>query len=80
MTNLTVCVEVEIKDGRSHIQIKKSPSDDLTIEDLGKILAGGLALTIRASDNEAKFMGEIIDYLQREFVDHESFNDVKKNI
>lgn len=75
-----VCVEVVYKDGRSHIQLKVPPSNDITIEDVGKILAGGLALTIRASDNEAKFMGEIMDYLQREFVNPDSFNDIKKGI
>ena len=80
MGNLMVCVEVEYKDGRSHIQLKVPPSNDISIEDVGKILAGGLALTIRASDNEAKFMGEIMDYLQSEFVNPDSFDDMEKMI
>jgi hypothetical protein len=52
----------------------------LDIESLGKIFAGGLALTIRNSDREAEFMREIMDYLTSEFINPDSFEDSKKFI
>ncbi len=51
-----VCVNVEIKDGRSHIRLVVPPSQELSLEEVGKILAGGLALTIRAVKDEPKYM------------------------
>jgi hypothetical protein len=47
---------------------------------LGKIFAGGLSLCIRASKNEGQYMKEIIDYLQSEFVNTESFKDLENFI
>ncbi len=75
-----VCVNVEIKDGRSHIRLVVPPSQELSLEEVGKILAGGLALTIRAVKDEPKYMKEIMEYLQNEFVNPDSFSDVKRFI
>ena len=78
MEELNVTVTVKLMDGRSHIFLT-TPSNQrqLSVEEIGKILAGGLALAIRGSDNEGKFMGEIMDYLTKEFVNVDSFKDAK---
>ena len=75
-----VCVKVEIKNGRSHINLVVPPSQELGLEEVGKILAGGLALAIKAAKDEPKYMREIMEYLQNEFVDPYSFSDVKRFI
>lgn len=76
---LSVTVNVVFMDGRSHVELMIPPNQkSLPIESIGKILAAGLALTIRTSSNEAEFMKEIIEYLNNEFVSPDSFNDAKK--
>jgi hypothetical protein len=78
MEELNVTVTVKLMDGRSHIFLT-TPNNQrqLSVEEIGKILAGGLSLTIRSSDNEGKFMGEIMNYLTKEFVNVDSFKDAK---
>lgn len=78
--NFQVCVNVEIKDGRSHIKLVVPPTQELSLEEVGKLLAGGLALAIRASKDEPKYMKEIMEYLQNEFVNSSSFTDLKRFI
>jgi hypothetical protein len=75
-----VCVKVEVKDGRSHISVEVPPSQDLNLEEVGKVLAGGLALAIKSSEKEAEYMKEIMEYLQNEFVNIDSFSDFKRFI
>jgi hypothetical protein len=75
-----VCVKLEIKDGRSHISLVVPPSQDLSLEEVGKVLAGGLALAIKSSEKEAEYMKEIMEYLQSEFVNIDSFSDSKRFI
>jgi hypothetical protein len=75
-----VCVKVDVKDGRSHIRLVVPPSQDLSLEEVGKVLAGGLALAIKSSENEAEYMKEIMEYLQNEFVNINSFSDFKRFI
>jgi len=78
MEELIVTVGVKVMDGRTYFSLT-TPSNQkkLSVEEIGKILAGGLSLAIRCSDNEGKFMGEIMDYLTKEFVNADSFNDAK---
>ena len=73
-------VDVEIIGDRTQINISQPTDQTLDIESLGKIFAGGLALTIRNSDREAEFMREIMDYLTSEFINPDSFEDSKKFI
>lgn len=48
---------------------------DLGQDDLAKLLAGGLMLCICLSDNSPSLMGEIINYMNSEFVNTTSFED-----
>lgn len=73
-----VCVNVEIKDGRSHIKLVVPPTQELSLEEVGKLLAGGLALTIRNAKNEPEYMKEIMEYLQNEYINIDSFSDSKR--
>jgi len=76
-----VIVDATLKeDGRMYLNLKQ-PSEGvssiLTIEEIRPILAGGLAMSIRASKDESKAMREVIQYLEEEFVNSDSFSDLK---
>ncbi len=73
-----IIVEVEEKDGRYFFDIQQPESQQgsLDIQGIRAILSGALALTIRGSENEPKAMREVIDYLNSEFVNPDSFTDV----
>lgn len=72
-------VEAEQIDGRTHFHILQPNDQNLSIESFSWILAGSLALSIRLSDNDAKTMEQIMNYLNNEFINVDSFNDAKKN-
>jgi len=79
--NYQVIVDATLKeDGRMYLNLKQ-PSEGvssiLTIEEIRPILAGGLALSIRASEDESKAMREVMMYLEEEFVNSDSFSDLK---
>lgn len=76
----TAVVKVEFVDGGTNVNILQPDEQNLTTDDLGKILAGGLALCVRGSKNEVEYMKEIIDYLNSEFVNPNSFSDIKKRV
>jgi hypothetical protein len=73
-----IIVEVEENDGRYFFDIQqpKDQKGSLDIQGIRAVLAGALALTIRGSENEPKSMREVIDYLNSEFVNTDSFTDV----
>ena len=73
-----IIVEVEENDGRYFFDIQqpKDQKGSLDIQGIRAVLAGALALTIRGSENEPKAMREVIDYLNSEFVNPDSFTDV----
>jgi hypothetical protein len=73
-----IIVEVEENDGRYFFDIQqpKDQKGSLDIQGIRAVLAGALALTIRGSENEPKAMKEVIDYLNSEFVNTDSFTDV----
>jgi len=74
-----VLVVFEIKeDGKAHFALKSDSDSKLDFDDYAKILAGGLAMAIRASENEGELMTDIMNYLQMEFVNNDAFNDLKK--
>ena len=73
-------VQIQYVDGRTHVNLLQPNGQNLPTDLLGKILAGGLALAIRGSENEAEYMKEIIDYLHSEFINSDSFSDIEKRI
>lgn len=73
----TVEVEVTVLDGKSKIQVNQSKEQDLTPDMVAMVLASGLILAIRLSENEGETMRDVIDYLNSEFTDPDSFNDAR---
>ena len=53
---------------------------ELSIKQVTAILSGTLAMAIRGSENEGQTMKEVIDYLNFEFVNPDSFKDVEMKI
>ncbi len=77
----TVVVQMTRKDGMSYFNVgQPKEQDELTLYEIRMILAGAIALTIKSSNNDAKAMREVIEYLEREFVDVDSFNDHKVTV
>lgn len=70
-------VEVTVQDGLSKIQVNQSSEQDLSPDLIAMVLASGLALAIRLSDNEGETMKDVIDYLNKEFMDPEAFVDAR---
>ena len=70
MEKLRVIVDVEfMEEGRTNIQVIQPLSQEqLTNQDMARILSGGLALCIRSCENDSEVMEEMMDYLQKEFV------------
>jgi hypothetical protein len=70
MEKLRVIVDVEfMEEGRTSIQVLQPLSQEqLTNQDMARILSGGLALCIRSCENDSEVMEEMMDYLQKEFV------------
>ena len=70
MEKLRVIVDVEfVEGGRTNIQVLQPLSQEqLTNQDMARILSGGLALCIRSCENDSEVMEEMMDYLQKEFV------------
>ena len=74
----TVCVNFEHKNGKSSFNIKLDPSDtSTTLSEIRVILTGAVALTIKLSENQPEAMRKVIDFLQEDFVDGNSFEDGK---
>lgn len=76
----TYKIEVEVtvtEDGNSKILVHQDSEQDLPADMIAMVLAGGLALAIRLSDNEAETMKDVIEYLNGEFIDPNSFIDAK---
>ena len=76
--NYSVTVDVEIVDNRANIRIFQPKNQNLDYDQIRAILSGGVALAIRASKDEVAAMKETIDYLNSEFVNSDSFKDVKR--
>lgn len=76
----TAIVRVEFLNGKTNVNLLQPDNQELSTDELGRILAGGIALCIRGSENEVEYMKEIIDYLNSEFVNSNSFSDIKKRV
>jgi len=74
---LRVEVEVTITDGLSKIQVNQESEQDLSPDMIAMVLAGGLALAIRLSKDEAQTMKDVIEYLNNEFIDPDAFFDAR---
>lgn len=75
---MKVCVEVSTMDGKYQFDISAHKS--LSIEDIRSILVGGVCLTIhgeKTPKDQARVLREVIDYMEQDFIDVDSFNDVK---
>lgn len=75
-----VGVSVTIKDGRFFFDIMADKG--LSLEDIRSILVGGVALSIRSEKTpelQAKVMKSVVDHLESEFIDPDSFNDLDVN-
>lgn len=70
-------LEVTVLDGNAKIQVNQNSEQDLSPDILAMVLASGVALAIRLSDNEAETMKDVIDYLNGEFIDPNSFVDAR---
>jgi hypothetical protein len=77
---LKVSVEVTItKDNLYQYQILAPES--LEIDEIRAILAGGVALSIRSEDTpkeQAVALKSVINYLESEFINPDSFSDAEK--
>jgi len=77
---LKVSVEVTIEDDDNFIFNILAPRS-LNTDMIRSILVGGVALSIRAEEtpkDQAKALRDVIDYLESEFIDPDSFSDVQK--
>jgi hypothetical protein len=74
---LRVEVEVTITDGLSKIQVNQESEQDLSPDMIAMVLAGGLALAIRLSEDEVQTMKDVIEYLNNEFIDPDAFFDAR---
>lgn len=70
-------VEVTVTEENSKIQVHQASEQDLSPDMIAMVLAGGLALAIRLSDNEAETMKDVIEYLNGEFIDPNAFIDAR---
>ena len=53
---------------------------ELSVKQITAILSGTLAMSIRGSEDESKTMRDVINYLNHEFVNPDSFRDVEMKI
>jgi len=77
---LKVSVEVTIEDDNNFIFNILAPRS-LNTDMIRSVLVGGVALSIRAEEtpkDQAKALKDVIDYLESEFIDPDSFSDVQK--
>jgi hypothetical protein len=75
-----VGVSVTIKDGRFFFDIMADKG--LSLEDIRSILVGGVALSIRSEKTpelQAKVMRSVVNHLESEFINPDSFNDLDVN-
>ena len=77
---LQVGVNVLLKDGRAEFSIIRN-KEDLDLQKMREILMGGLSLLIKGEDTnekQAQAIRDVVQRLQEEFVDVDSFANVWK--
>jgi len=73
-----VRINVTLKDGRFYFDILAN--DDLDTKTIRPILAGAVALSIRGEKTpklQAKALNDVITYLESEFINPDSFTDIR---
>ena len=73
-----IIIDTIIKEGRCFFYIntpKEQP--DLSLTQIRGIIMGALALSIRGAKDEVSAMNDVINYLNDEFVNVDSFTDVE---
>lgn len=76
-TKIKVSVEVTYVDDKYMFNIMAP--EVLTIEEIRSILVGGVCLTIhgeKTPKDQARVLKEVINYMEQDFIDTDSFNDV----
>ena len=79
--SLQVGVNVVLKDGRAHFSVIRN-REDLDLQKMREILMGGLSLLIKGEDTnekQAQAIRDVVQRLQEEFVDVDSFANVWVN-
>ena len=77
---LQVAVNVLLKDGRAEFSIIRN-KEDLDLQKMREILMGGISLLIKGEDTnekQAQAIRDVVQRLQEEFVDVDSFANVWK--
>lgn len=80
MENETLSVRVDMTPNDGTFRFNIFTSDEIDKDMLRAILAGGLALSIKAEhgpENQGIAMKEVIDYLTSEFISTHSFENAK---
>jgi hypothetical protein len=75
---LSVTVDVTLKDNKFFYNIMAMKG--MNMDDIMSVLCGGLALSIRSRETpelQAKTLRDIIGHLESEFINVDSFSDVK---
>jgi hypothetical protein len=78
-TKLKVSVEVTIEDDNNFLFNILAPQS-MDRDMIRSVLAGGVALSIRAEENpkdQARALRDVIDYLESELIDPNSFSDAQ---
>ena len=78
-TKLKVSVEVTIE-GDNNFLFNILAPQSMDRDMIRSVLAGGVALSIRAEENpkdQARALRDVIDYLESEFIDPNSFSDAQ---
>lgn len=76
--NLQVTVDVSFKDDNFIFYILAS--EGLTMDEIRSILVGGVCLTIhgeKTPKEQANALKEVMDYMEQDFVDIDSFKNIK---
>ena len=75
---LSVIVDVTLKDNRFFYNIRAK--SDMNMDEIISVLCGGIALAIRSretSELQGKTLKSIIKHLESEFINTDSFSDIK---
>jgi len=75
--NLSVMVDVTLKGGKFFYDI--SAKKGMTIDEITSVLCGGIALSIRGKQTpelQSEALRAVINHLESEFINTESFADV----
>ena len=73
---IIVDADIDFETDRTSFEILQ-PSEQKTLnpEQMSAFLSGALALSIRSSENEAEVMRTVMNYLESEFINPDSFAD-----